>query len=107
MRGIDARIEDRDRHAGAVVAGRPRLIGLDERHALRQRRPDDHIVHHADDVGVERFEGRERWRVDVEGDVRKRLILMDQAVRRRRASLDSTRSRCVSMRWRCPMHRGR
>ena len=48
---LHARVEDRDDLAGAVVAGHPDLVGVDQRDALGQRqRNGDILVHGGDDT---------------------------------------------------------
>ncbi len=72
MRRIDAGVEDRDHRAGAVVAGRPHLIALDERHAVGEHRVRDVVGMHGGGLGCVR-DRRQASRTEVEGHVRHRL----------------------------------
>jgi hypothetical protein len=54
VRAVHARIEYGDHGAAAVVSGRPRLVGFDERRAVGEHGEEEHVVQDAGDVWVER-----------------------------------------------------
>ena len=54
MGGVDARVDDRDHRAGAVVALRPRLVRADQRDALGEHGPVQPVLGHALDQRARR-----------------------------------------------------
>ncbi len=73
-------VEDGDGVAAAIRAARPRLIGLNQRHALRQQRRVKDVLGHASHVLWRRDELAEGGAADVEREERHRFETMDDLV---------------------------
>ncbi len=94
MRRVHARVEDRDGGSRAVVSCGPRLIGLNQWHALGENGSDDLVLEHAHDVGRRRVEGGERSGPDLERHVRNgRVLTSHAAIARLQRGHDARRRR--------------
>ena len=81
MRGVNAGVDHGDRRAGASEAGGPHLIALDEGDAVGQRRSDDRVIRHLDDICRRTLDGREAVGVELQHEIRHRVEAMNDIAR--------------------------